>query len=144
MEEHQRDVHFQSAEQAGAFESAWNELQNQARNRAIEQVQEYTDNNQSPPEAVAADFQGVEAELIVDAIEDGATDDGDDEDSKTKINLLMDIVSGSDLPVGDIDGSTDPYVVVQMQGKELHRTKHISNKRDPIWTLKTKSLFLLS
>jgi hypothetical protein len=43
------------------------------------------------------------------------------------INLLIEIVSASDLPAADIY-SSDPYVVVQEASKEIHRTKVISKK----------------
>jgi hypothetical protein len=45
----------------------------------------------------------------------------------TAINLLIEIVSASDLPAADIYTS-DPYVVVQEASKEIHRTKVISKK----------------
>lgn len=43
-----------------------------------------------------------------------------------KISLLFEIVSGWDLPVGDLTTS-DPFVVCMLGRKEVHRTKHISN-----------------
>lgn len=59
-----------------------------------------------------------------------------------EINLLVEIVSANDLPIGDIT-SSDPYVIVFMNGKELHRTAVIHNNLNPIWTLSTGSLFLV-
>jgi hypothetical protein len=60
-----------------------------------------------------------------------------------EITLLMEIVSGWNLPIGDFDKS-DPFVICMLNGKEVHRTKYISKTLDPIWTLKTGSLFLLT
>jgi hypothetical protein len=48
-------------------------------------------------------------------------------DASFAINLLIEIVSASNLPVVDIY-SSDPYVVVREASKEVHRTKVISNK----------------
>lgn len=42
-----------------------------------------------------------------------------------KISLLFEIVSGWDLPIGDMTTS-DPYVVCMLGRREVHRTKHIS------------------
>ena len=58
------------------------------------------------------------------------------------IRLLIDICSAIELPVTDLL-STDAYVIVRLGSKEVHRTKVIPNSRNPIWTLETKSLFLL-
>lgn len=63
-------------------------------------------------------------------------------DKKEEITLLIEIVSGWDLPASDLT-SSDPYVVCFMRGVEVHRTKHISKTLDPIWTIKTGALFLL-
>lgn len=45
-------------------------------------------------------------------------------DPKQELNLLVEIVSGWDLPAADLT-SSDPYVVAFMRGFEVHRTKHI-------------------
>lgn len=42
-----------------------------------------------------------------------------------KISLLIEVVSGWELPVGDRKTS-DPYVVCMLGRREVHRTKHIS------------------
>lgn len=59
------------------------------------------------------------------------------------ITFLIEIVSGWDLPAGDFS-SSDPYVGCFMEGKEYHRTDFISKTLDPIWTVMTGSLFLLT
>ena len=45
-------------------------------------------------------------------------------DTKKGLTLLVEIVSGWDLPAADLT-SSDPYVVCFMRGTEVHRTKHI-------------------
>jgi len=45
-------------------------------------------------------------------------------EKKDEITLLVEIVSGWDLPAADLT-SSDPYVVCFMHGFEVHRTKHI-------------------
>lgn len=42
-----------------------------------------------------------------------------------KVSLLFEIVSGWNLPIGDLKTS-DPYVVCMLGRREVHRTKHIS------------------
>lgn len=59
------------------------------------------------------------------------------------VNLLIEIVSAMDIPIAD-RSSTDPYVIVYMGRQELHRTKPIPKTVNPIWTVDTGSLFLLS
>ncbi len=41
------------------------------------------------------------------------------------IKILVDIVAAYDLPVGDLR-SSDPYVLVRMGSREIHRTKYLS------------------
>lgn len=43
-----------------------------------------------------------------------------------KLTLLIEIVSGWDLPIGDLL-SSDPYVVCLLGSKEVHRTKYIKS-----------------
>lgn len=45
-------------------------------------------------------------------------------EKKEELTLLIEIVSGWDLPAADLT-SSDPYVVAFMRGFEVHRTKHI-------------------
>eukprot|EP00529_Nitzschia_sp_RCC80_P008506 CAMPEP_0113512820 /NCGR_PEP_ID=MMETSP0014_2-20120614/39536_1 /TAXON_ID=2857 /ORGANISM="Nitzschia sp." /LENGTH=1224 /DNA_ID=CAMNT_0000409189 /DNA_START=63 /DNA_END=3733 /DNA_ORIENTATION=+ /assembly_acc=CAM_ASM_000159 len=59
------------------------------------------------------------------------------------VTWLFEIVSGYDLPIGDFTTS-DPYVQCVFGQQQVHRTKHISATLDPIWTLKTGSLFILT
>jgi hypothetical protein len=59
------------------------------------------------------------------------------------ITFLIEIVSGWELPAGDYTTS-DPYVVCLLNSKEVHRTDYIPRTLDPIWTIATKSLFLLN
>jgi Ca2+-dependent lipid-binding protein len=42
------------------------------------------------------------------------------------VNILVEIVSATDLPIADMK-STDPYIVVYLGKQEVHRTKPISN-----------------
>ena len=71
------------------------------------------------------------------------TDSGDFlDDEDARINLLIEIVSATDLPVADVF-STDAYVKVRMGGIDVHRTKAISKSLDPVWTLESDALFLL-
>jgi hypothetical protein len=55
-------------------------------------------------------------------------------------NVLMEVVSARGLT--SIKG-VDPYCLVRVGHKEVHRTKIIWNDPDPIWTILTGSLCLL-
>lgn len=58
-----------------------------------------------------------------------------------EINLLVEVVSATDLPSADITtGKSDPYVQIRMKGSEIHKTKSIPKTLQPIWTLETGSL----
>lgn len=59
------------------------------------------------------------------------------------VNLLVEIVSATDLPIADLT-SSDPYVIVWLGKTEIHRTQCISKTCDPIWAVDTGSLFILS
>ena len=58
------------------------------------------------------------------------------------ITFLVEIVSAWDIPIGD-RVTSDPYVLCYMNGQKVHKTKYISATLDPVWTIKTDSLFLL-
>jgi C2 domain len=57
--------------------------------------------------------------------------------------FLVEIVSAWDLPAADLF-SSDPFVSCILDSVEVHRTEFISKTLDPIWTIATGSLFLLS
>ena len=59
-------------------------------------------------------------------------------------NLLVEIVSATDLRIADVLGLSDPYVVVTMNGMEIHKTKVISKTLEPIWTVANGSFFLIN
>ena len=65
------------------------------------------------------------------------------EDEVPKTLVLTEIVGAMGLARDARDG-IDPYVVVKRGVKEVHRTKPVSNDGNPIWTIKTKSLCVLS
>ena len=61
------------------------------------------------------------------------------------IRVLVEVVSGVDLPVADVS-SSDPYVIVRLGSQEVHRTKPIKNTYvtwDNIQQSDTRSLSLL-
>jgi len=60
------------------------------------------------------------------------------------VSLLIEIVSCWDIPAGDAGGTSDPYVVVMMGEEQIHQTSVIYKTLDPIYTLKTGSLFILT
>mmetsp|Transcript_545 Transcript_545/g.761 ORF Transcript_545/g.761 Transcript_545/m.761 type:complete len:639 (-) Transcript_545:61-1977(-) len=59
--------------------------------------------------------------------------------SITRINLLVEIVSAFRLP-----SDANTYVRVHQGRKEVHQTDVIKNSSTPIWTLQTRSFFLLN
>jgi len=69
-------------------------------------------------------------------------DDGDD-NNENVVQILCEIVSALRIPSVDTDSESDPYVSVYMKGKEVHRTKHLDDQKNPVWSLETGSLFLL-
>ena len=67
------------------------------------------------------------------------------DDRNTRINILVEIVSATDIPdarKGD-KRTSDPYVIVWLGTQEIHRTSVIKNSLFPIWTVETGSLFVL-
>lgn len=59
-----------------------------------------------------------------------------------QLTFLIDICSALDLPRTDIGRDSDPYVTVRFEGRKIHRTHHITNEDNPVWTLRSKSLFV--
>jgi C2 domain len=60
----------------------------------------------------------------------------------SQINLLVEIVSATDLPIADVY-SSDPYVLVRDSQIEWHKTRVIQKSLNPVWCLSTGSLFLI-
>lgn len=66
------------------------------------------------------------------------------EDHNATCHFLVEVVSCWGLPAVDRNGASDPYVRVSFEGREIHRTDCIYNTTEPIWTVKTGSLFIFS
>jgi len=60
------------------------------------------------------------------------------------ISLLIEIVSCWGIPSADANGLSDPYIVVMMGEQQIHQTGVIYRTLEPIYTLKTGSLFILT
>lgn len=58
------------------------------------------------------------------------------------VNLLIEIVSATNLPIADVS-SSDPYVIVEDGKKQWHKTGVVSQTLNPVWTLTSGSLFLI-
>ena len=56
-------------------------------------------------------------------------------------HVLLELVGA--LGLSFLQEDVDPFCIVKIDGKEVHRTKVIANDPSPIWTYKTKSLCLL-
>ncbi len=59
------------------------------------------------------------------------------------LKFLIEIISATDLKAADRTTS-DPFVVVKFGGKKIHTTSAIKKTLDPIWTLRTGSLFIFA
>lgn len=59
-----------------------------------------------------------------------------------QLTFLIDICSAMNLPRLDVGRDSDPYVTVRFNGRKIHRTHYISRENNPIWTLRSKSLFI--
>ena len=58
------------------------------------------------------------------------------------LSLLVEVVSCWNLPIADLN-SSDPYVKLHIGPRFIHKTKPIHNTRDPIFTIKEDSVFIL-
>lgn len=69
------------------------------------------------------------------------TEQGNQQNDETT-SILFEIVGAMGLSTRAVT-DIDPYCVVKMGDKEVHRTKTITDDGNPIWTIKTKSLCIL-
>ena len=60
------------------------------------------------------------------------------------LEFLVEVVGAENLARSDFIGSSDPFVKVYFGDKLIHKTKHIYNNVNPVWTIQTKSLFVWS
>jgi hypothetical protein len=66
----------------------------------------------------------------------------DAEKDGDQLQILVEIVSATDLPIAD-HKTSDPYTICYLGKEEIHRTLPIFRSLNPIWTVHTGSLFLL-
>jgi C2 domain len=159
-----RDLKFDTADDAAGFEKLLNKLRDREKARAQRKVAQYKLNRQHKLETAAASagksgdnkggskgFLRFAATESTEKSSQFASSAGDATassqqtglDGEEEIRLLVEIVSATDLPVADIS-STDAYVVVLMGGREMHKTRVVSKTLEPIWTLLTGSLCLIT
>lgn len=128
-----RDVKFESEDEVRSFLKVLNVMSLREKERADRQLDRYRQQKLLKGQKMAqqeapATPTTTDEEAKSRDIQDLLSVPNDDEN----INLLVEIVGATDLPVADIS-STDPYVVVRMGGKDIHRTGVISKDLDPIW-----------
>jgi Ca2+-dependent lipid-binding protein len=95
-----REVNFDSEKEASSFRQVISHLRDLQSKRTELRVREFTKSPDSKPDSPSA--------------------------STSQIQLLVEIVSGTRLPIAD-GSSSDPYVIVRMAGEEVHRTKPLYN-----------------
>jgi hypothetical protein len=136
-----RDIKFEAEKEALAFEGCLSEMKRLVHERAKRRAEDYRKQKRSKSKTPPRDGSIVtnirsrnlfSADDPLTAVEEGDVD----------IRILIDIVSGIDLPVADLL-SADPYVVVRLGSKEVHRTKVQPKTLNPIWTVESRSLCLL-
>lgn len=96
-----REVNFDSEKEASSFRQVIDHLRDLQSKRTEQRVRQFrTASPDSKPGSPSA--------------------------STSQIQLLIEIVSGTRLPIAD-GSSSDPYVIVRMAGEEVHRTKPLYN-----------------
>jgi hypothetical protein len=158
-----RDFSFDSIQQADTFKNVFEELQRLQRERGLRQAVAHgsdilafqSKDNGKPVEVKSRGLDFIPEENNVDTTERSISIPREEKKWKfgifqqelTKsipdnLNILVEIVSASKLPIGDMS-SSDPYVLVQDGKREWHRTGFIPHTLNPVWTLSTASLFLI-
>jgi hypothetical protein len=130
-----RDIKFDSEKDRLSFQRVMDKFSALERERAESQYEAYKSSKQGSDSKSKKEYKDSSAirTMALPGLEEGTE----------PINLLVEIVSAMDIPVADLF-SSDAYVIVQMGGKEVHRTGVISKNLDPIWTLNSRCLFLLT
>ena len=117
-----RDFHFGSDAEAQQFVRALEACKTLEAERTQRQIKSYQQELQAS--ASKSNKKGFNAA----ASEPANVTRGDPKASDTlagdRIQLLIEIVSGVNVPVGDLLTS-DPYVIVRMGNREVHRTEYI-------------------
>ena len=62
----------------------------------------------------------------------------------SSIDFIIEIISATDLIPPKGFGSRNSYVIVRHGGKKIHKTEVEKNTLDPIWTIKSKSIFIFT
>lgn len=121
-----RDFNFSSEAEAQQFVRTLEACKALQAERAGRQVKSYhEDLRSSANKSITSSMLNVISEKTSSG--DQEIPDKADASSKSasgKIQLLIEIVSALNVPVGDLF-SSDPYVIVRMGDKEVHRTDYI-------------------
>ena len=137
-----RDLKFDNEENATKFQVIMEKTKHLERERAKRQVAKYRAINATSPKISKDPERAHGDERMQQSPRDISAVPEEDDDDDEMVKVLVEIVSANDLPVADIT-SSDAYVIVRFNGKEVHRTNVISNSLNPIWSLRTGSLFVL-
>ena len=65
-------------------------------------------------------------------------------DEESTVPILAEIVGATHLPALSNASLPDPYCVVRVGDKVVHETAELNDEDNPIWTVKTRSLCILS
>jgi Ca2+-dependent lipid-binding protein len=128
-----RDFKFHNSPDAETFENGLAKVKELEKERSRKQIASYKES--------ARALNSTKALNTTKKLTGG--DAGHNPATLEEINLLVEIVSAVNLPKADIGGAADPYCIVTMAGKEIHRTKVIKQNLQPIWTLETGSMFVI-
>jgi hypothetical protein len=116
-----RDLKFESERLAMDFEQYLTRIKNLDETRIHRKVDGYRQRHLHSPSSSSPQEKAERGSSPLAAAGGGAGD-ADDADENTMINLLVEIVSATDLPVADLF-STDSYIKVRMGSTDIHRTK---------------------
>ena len=125
-----RDIKFETAEEAQSFRELYDRMGRLQQDRTQRQIERYKKESSAKPTAAGQHSSSPSGGETTRALLS----------HEAEILLLVDIVGATNLPIGDIS-SADPYVIVRMSGKEIHRTKVVHKELDPVWTLENGALF---
>jgi hypothetical protein len=124
-------------ETAQDFATELQKLRALIKGRAAQRLEAYQRSQGIAPGIGSTTTTTADGTVIIKSRSCTVGDDDDDDDSNeqqhlmitgsSEINLLIEIVSATDLPIADLH-KTDPYVVVYMGKHRIHKTQYISSK----------------
>lgn len=135
-----RELIFDSSHELETFMKTFNKMRDLQHERGVRMAAGHK-SDAKVIKAMKKREHKIESESISEPARKGKIES--DDSTSDPLNLLIEIVSATNLPAADVGNTSDPFVCVEDGRLRWHKTNHITKTLNPVWTLSSGSLFLI-